>query len=176
MGREIRMVPPNHEHPRYDHYNTFSGKTENRYQPKFERNYSEVCAEYVKSFKEFYEKSLNLKKNCEFWEYEGNPPTREYYISYDKKDATWFQLYETVSEGTPVSPPFETKQELADYLAVNGDFWDQKRRKEGNSVMNCQPWGKENAEKFVFGSGYMPSMIITGGKIISGGDLASELK
>ena len=41
--------------------------------------------------------------------------------------------------------------------------------------MNCEPWGKENAYKFVFGGGYMPSMIVSNGRIISGGQLAGEL-
>lgn len=58
--------------------------------------------------------------------YEGDPPRIEHYNHYYTEDeATWFQLYETVSEGTPVSPPFETKEELSQYLHENGDFWTQ---------------------------------------------------
>jgi len=68
---------------------------------------------------------------------------------------TWFQAYETVSEGTPVTPPFATQEELIDYLATRGDFWDQHRG-EG-------PWPRENARKFVLGSGWAPSMIVTTG-------------
>ncbi len=33
-----------------------------------------------------------------------------------EEEPTWFQVYETVSEGTPVTPPFATEQELSDYL------------------------------------------------------------
>lgn len=35
-------------------------------------------------------------------------------------DATHLALYEACSEGTPVSPAFETREELADWLADNG--------------------------------------------------------
>jgi hypothetical protein len=34
------------------------------------------------------------------------------------KEATWFQAWETVTEGTPVTPPFATTDELVDYLAT----------------------------------------------------------
>ena len=73
-------------------------------------------------------------------------------------EATWFQVYETVSEGTPVTPPFATKAELVEYLVANGDFWDQKRREEGGSGMPCEPWNREAAEQFV-NDAWAPSMI-----------------
>jgi len=111
-----------------------------------------------------------------YWDYFGNPPDPEYYRTYKDEDATWFQLYETVSEGTPVTPPFETKEELADYLAENGDFWDQKRRKDPNRTggMDCKPWGKEQAYKFVMGNGWAPSFVMTGGKFKSGVEAVTE--
>lgn len=79
------------------------------------------------------------------------PPEREYYRSWKDEDATWFQVWETVSEGTPVTPPFATKEELIDYLVANGDFWDQKRRQEQNQgryiSMNCEPWSGRGVYK-----------------------------
>ena len=57
------------------------------------------------------------------------------------KEATWFQAWETVTEGTPVTPPFATTDELVDYLVTRGDFWDQER---GDG-----PWDRKSAEEFV---------------------------
>jgi putative sterol carrier protein len=36
------------------------------------------------------------------------------------EEATHFMMYETCSEGTPISPAFSTIEELAHYLADNG--------------------------------------------------------
>jgi hypothetical protein len=36
----------------------------------------------------------------------------------DKKDL-WFQMYENLSAGTPLSPPMSTKKLLAEWLAKN---------------------------------------------------------
>lgn len=148
---------------------------ESVFQPMFDRDYATAAAEWRREFEEFYAKKENIEHGQEFWEWSGSPPDREYYVNYTPEQATWFCLYETVSEGSPVSPPFETKQELANYLAEHGDFWDQSRRKDGTTSMDCSPWGKEAAEKFVFGGGYMPSMVITGGEILTGGKLAAEM-
>lgn len=76
-----------------------------------------------------------------YWEYEGAPPDPEYYRPiFAEGEATWYQVYETVSEGTPVTPPFATKQELIDYLVEYGDFWDQHRGEGG--------WPREAAKRF----------------------------
>lgn len=37
----------------------------------------------------------------DYWEWESNPPDRESYRPYKDEEGTWYQLYETVSEGTP---------------------------------------------------------------------------
>ena len=57
-------------------------------------------------------------------------------------------MYETVSEGTPVTPHFAMKAELVDYLVEYGTFWDDGKG-----------WHREIAERFV-DTGYAPSMII----------------
>jgi hypothetical protein len=63
-----------------------------------------------------------------------------------------------VTEGTPVSPPFATSDELVDYLARNGDFWDQLRAKEGR-LQGLAAWDRKSAEKFVK-AGWAPSMMV----------------
>lgn len=52
-----------------------------------------------------------------------------------------WQVWETVSEGSPVTPAFATRDELIAYLVEGGDAWDRKRGDGG--------WTRENAESFI---------------------------
>jgi hypothetical protein len=81
---------------------------------------------------------------------ESAPPNPDSYRPKFQTEPTWYQVYETVSEGTPVTPPFATKEELVNYLVEHGDFWDQRRGHGG--------WSRENAERFV-GAGWAPSLV-----------------
>ena len=140
MGREVRMVPPNWDHPKND---------KGHLQPMFDREFQDEADNWKRLL------LLHIPAEhdgWEFWEWHGKPPDREYHRPWKSEDATWFQVWETVSEGTPVTPPFATKAELVDYLATNGDAWDQSR---GHGA-----WSRDAAEKFV-GTGWAPSLIIT---------------
>lgn len=158
MGREIRRVPPNWEHPMTEKYGRL------RPQPMFDKTFKEAADEWKQGFLE-WEKGKRPdycseeNQDLEFWEYEGGPPDREYYRPWNNEEATWYQVWETVSEGTPVTPPFATEQELIDYLVENGDFWYQRDIKEkGYSRYRSKPT-KEEAECFVRG-GWAPSLLI----------------
>jgi hypothetical protein len=176
MGREIRKVPPSHKHPhvpsryaRPEPWNHPEIPRGHDYIPAYEQTYEKAMEEYNSGLKSFV-------PNDEYQYYhecKGNPPKKEQYVSYnpDSKECTWFQVYETVSEGTPVTPPFATKEDLANYLAINGDFWDQFRRQNKISDMSSAPWGIEAANKFVFGSGWAPSLVFTQRTIKRGTDL-----
>lgn len=53
-------------------------------------------------------------------------PTVKYYMPDFPKDAVLgYCLYESVSEGTPVTPVFATQEELIDWLATMGQDYDQ---------------------------------------------------
>ena len=157
MGREVRRVVPNWEHPQVTKYNPFKMKQETSYQPLYDCSYREAAAEWRKEFTEWEggERQKYLAENgedYEYWDYNGMPPVKEYYRpDWKSEEMTWFQVYETVSEGTPVTPPFATQEELIDYLVANGDFWDQRRGDGG--------WARPNAEAFV-GTGRAPSMVV----------------
>lgn len=174
MGREIRMVPPNYEHPEVMHRNGQLG-----FQPMFDSTFESAAEEWKEEFTKWqagerpsYYSEEEGEPTREFWEWHGMPPEREYYRSWKDEEATWFQVWETVSEGTPVTPPFATKEELIDYLVANGDFWDQQRReekKQGRQVsMDCEPWSRKAAEAFVNGPGWAPSMIFNASGLRSG--------
>lgn len=165
MGREIRMVPPNWEHPTQpckhspwsggcDYAKTHGGRC---LQPQYDHTFAEAAADWKAAFSKWEagdrpDYCSDDSKDLEYWEYNGDPPEREYYRSYESADATWVQVYETVSEGTPVTPPFATKEELIEFLCTQKDFWGQG------------PRTREVATAFV-NEGYVPSMVISGGVI-----------
>ena len=174
MGREIRRVPPNWEHPTKEYPNYRLGTMEVRYQPMYDRALAPAMREWIADW-DAWERGerpdycSEESKILPYWEWSGGPPDPEYYRpDWQEGLATWWQVYETVSEGSPVSPPFATQQELVDYLVEHGDFWDQKRRQEGRSRIDCAPWSKESATAFVFGSGWAPSLVVVDGKVMTG--------
>lgn len=173
MGREIRRVPPNWKHPRRrcEHSPWSGGCDEAKkhsglcYQPLIDSDaqsaFKEWSDEYAKWLagehdrireeygEEEYPKGEPYRAFCKW---HGMPPNPEYYRpDWPEGAATWWQVYQTVSEGSPVTPPFATKEELIDYLATHGDFWDQQR---GDG-----PWTREQAEKFV-DRGHAMSLIV----------------
>jgi hypothetical protein len=75
------------------------------------------------------------------------------------EDATHFQLYETVTEGTPLSPVFATTAELVEHLVTHGDGWDR-------------PVSRAAAEAFVR-TGWVPSMVFVPGRgVVTGVEVA----
>lgn len=150
MGREVRKVPANWDHPKQE------GQYDGRLQPMFDETFEEAATEWKAEFAKWEAGERpsycsDESKTLEYWEWNGGPPDRAYYRPWKDEDATWVQVWETVSEGTPVTPPFATAAELVDYLATHGDFWDQKR---GDG-----PWDRASAERFV-GTGWAPSLVV----------------
>ena len=162
MGREIRRVPANWQHPTKtcEHSPWHGGCDEAKrnggqcYQPLYDQDYETAAKEWLDGCIAWANKTH--EDYCEdspyYWDYAGAPPSEEYYRpKVDEADRTWVQVYETVSEGTPVTPPFATKAGLIDYLVAHGDFWDQLQGEGG--------WTRENAISFV-GLEYAPSMVV----------------
>ena len=171
MGREIRHVPKNWEHPkRINKYDDREG-----FRPLYQGNFEESYSDFEKELKEWYQEYEAFEKGKTFssrdkiyskengntyedWEGEPpNPPNPYDYMPCGK----WYQLFENVSEGTPLSPPFETKEELIEWLANNPDFWGhQWTRAQAEGIVKCE---------------YSPSMIITNGKLYTSEE-AAELQ
>ncbi len=105
-------------------------------------------------------------RKLEYWEWNGHPPDRAYYRPWKDEEATWYQLWETVSEGTPVSPPFATQEELIAHLAAHGDG--------GWGASSPGGWGIERARRFVMNEGWAPSMVVSDGRIVSGVEFVTE--
>jgi len=65
-------------------------------------------------------------------------------------------MYETTSEGTPISPAFETPEALARWLTDTG------ASAFGKSTAPYEAWLS------VCNGGYAPSLVMVGGELISG--------
>lgn len=174
MGREIRRVPPNWNHPTANRH----GRSD--LQPMYDRRFEDAAAEWKEAFAAWERGERpsycgEENKHLEYWEYNGAPPERAYYRPWTDEEATWYQVWETVSEGTPVTPPFETPAEVIDYLVANGDFWDQQRRAEGTSSIPYEPWTRRQAEAFV-GTGWAPSFVVGPKGVQSGVEFVADSK
>lgn len=118
MGREIRRVPPGWEHPRDD---------TGRYKPLHDELYKVAAEDWMLEVISWADGSHpDLQKDPElgaryfFWDWHGGPPDEEYYRPDFTEKPTHFQVYETVSEGTPTSPVFATTDEIVAWLVGEG--------------------------------------------------------
>lgn len=160
MGREVRRVPKDWKHPE----NERTG-----YIPLFDR--------YTKHVTEWDEEAIQwangLRKNCvdntfvprndrdkgmTYTEYAGERPKKEQYMpEWPKEEKTHLQMYETCSEGSPISPVMETPEKLARWLA------DNEASSFGSMTASYEAWLR------VCKGGYAPSAIMTSGKGIESG-------
>src|SRR5271156_6251442 len=108
MGREIRKVPKDWQHPRWTADNTIRSNLIGKFQPLFDGDYDTVAQEWIANFALWQAGKHPHQEDYYFWEYD-SPPDRESYRErkWTEAEATHFVVYETVSEGTPVTPAFE---------------------------------------------------------------------
>lgn len=140
MGREIRKVPTGWHHPRNE---------QGHFQPLYNESFKEAAQEWTDNFinwqngthKHIVEDPALKVKYPFYWQWSDGPPDEEYYRPEFDSEPTCFQIYETVSEGTPTSPVFNTKQDMITWLISEG-------------------YGREQAENFV-SSEWAPSMILS---------------
>lgn len=85
-------------------------------------------------------------------------------------EGEWWQVWETVGEGSPVTPAFATPEELIEYLVANGDVWSQNRRAR-HGYNEDPPPSRKAATRFVLASGWVPS-----GSGPKGGPLTSGIQ
>lgn len=65
----------------------------------------------------------------------------------DPPSGEGWQVWESVSEGSPITPVMPTAQALVDYLSTYGTLCDQNRQARGRD--GGGPWRREAAEAFV---------------------------
>ena len=140
MGRVVRKVRKDWEHPKDE-----SG------------DYKPLLDGYINQASEFMEMA---KKDGlqEAVEYMGCPDKNDYMPDWDNAVRTHLMMYEDTTEGTPISPAFETPEELARWLTDNG------ASAFGSSAASYDGWLR------VANGGFAPSMILSNNKLTSGVD------
>lgn len=120
MGREMRRVPADWHHP-------IDWKTR-RFRPLYEGPWEEQAAAWDRA-KATFDRGEGTDgsplppsaKGCPFDDWHGSRPRQEDYMpSWPESEKTHCQMYETTSEGTPISPVLESPEALARWCADNG--------------------------------------------------------
>jgi hypothetical protein len=126
--------------------------------PGIDVNYSPILAGM--------EKEKGSSYNCSkcdgegsLWTSEEAKQIAENWEPTEPPEGEGWQLWETVSEGSPVSPVFATAEELASWLAG-------PESSEADSVNRGT--SREQWLKFLKGPGWAPSMIAVGGNLMGG--------
>ncbi len=118
MGREVRKVPKDWKHPEGE--SLLEGPWE-----KEAEKWDEEKVQWDKGFRLSYiaEKTWVPKdadENMPFEEWSGERPVKKDYMpTWKETEKTHLQMYETCSEGSPISPVMKTPEELAHWLVMN---------------------------------------------------------
>jgi hypothetical protein len=121
VGREVRRVPATWEHPRdergsyrplHDHFNTKLADWDEQ-----DAKWSEGLRS---DFHGGWEPRSGGELTLSFEDWYGERPDPQWYMpDFPESERTHYQLYESVSEGTPLSPPMPTEEALATYMATH---------------------------------------------------------
>ena len=127
MGREVRRVPADWQHPKEQVPDWHTGRMKEEFKPLYPgENYQiqvdkwdSECAQWKAGWRHSYadEESRALA----YEQFAGQRPHRDDYMpNWPESERTHFMMYEDTSEGTPISPAFATPEELAQWLADTG--------------------------------------------------------
>ena len=145
MGREVRMVPQDWKHPR--------GTS---------RGYKPLHDGYNKQKKE-WDECLEERGYEAAVEWMNEVKKEDYMPDFPKEERTHYQMYENVSEGTPISPPLPTKEMLAQWLT-------------DNNASSFGQYGRATYEQWfaAVSDGYVPSFVMTGAGSMGGVESAKH--
>lgn len=112
MGREMRRVPADWQHP------------------------TDAGGEYIPLLNEFTYNAEEIAEGLRDGWLKNEPPNYGCAVmpQWPESERTHFQMYEDTTEGTPISPVFATIEELAHWLADNG------ASAFGNSTATYEQW------------------------------------
>lgn len=97
MGREVRRIPPNWSHP------------------------TDENGHYIPLVKYITNDEMEEQIAITESRLDGSQSFDDYFVMPDwsKEECTHFQMYETTTEGTPISPVCDSPESLAQWLADN---------------------------------------------------------
>lgn len=154
MGREVRRVPADWQHPKNE---------QGRFIPLFDgrdyesraKEWDDESAKWTRGEFPDYASEENRKLSYEEWN-GPRPKAEDYMPNWPESERTHYMMYEDTSEGTPISPSFATPEELAHWLA------DTKANAFGDMTADYEHWLR------VAKSGYASSAVIINGRLESG--------
>lgn len=122
MGRQVRMVPANWKHPKDGN---------DKYIPLYDGDcateqaaWDAGLALWVKGERDYYSGGTGPhEERPDIYGWKawagGRPNDEDYMPMWPREQRTHLMMYETTSEGTPISPAFATPEGLARWLADN---------------------------------------------------------
>ena len=128
MGREVRRVPADWQHPKQWRTGWTDGRSVEEFKPLFpgERyqpavdEWDEECAKWKSGWRPEHCDEPHYRAMA-YEQWSGQRPHRDNYMpNWPAEQRTHLMMYEDTSEGTPISPAFETPEELARWLTDNG--------------------------------------------------------
>ena len=144
MGREVRMVPADWVHPHYEEWTGNIGP-----KPLHKSDW------YQSNHDGFIEKLNKEGLQAAIDEY-GAVDINDYMPQWRPEECTHYMMYENTSEGTPISPAFETPEELARWLD------DNNASAFADHTATYEQWLR------VAKGGFAPSAVMQGGVMTSG--------
>lgn len=163
MGRELRMVPVDWQHP------TRHTERGVEYIPLCKSGFAqaaadwdEEAAQWENGFRRSYGEDAEWEPLGEqhagtFEDWAGPRPRAEDYMpDWPVEQRTNFMMYEDTSEGTPISPAFSTAEELARWLA------DTNASAFGSMTATYDQW------LATIHRGWACSMVLDNGRMASG--------
>ena len=155
MGREVRRVPADWQHPK--HWTGGMRGPEERYKPLYPGEkyqpavdeWDEKCAKWKAGWRPDYCTSEEHRAMC-YEQWSGQRPHRDDYMpNWPAEQRTHLMMYEDTTEGTPISPAFATPEELARWLA------DTNASAFGSDGASYEAWLR------IALGGWAPSMVFT---------------
>ncbi len=160
MSREVRRVPADWEHPK--EYNIYCG--EECYIPLWDGDFNAVAKQWDVEREKWesgerpdYAPIEEYPLDYPFDQWEGKRPySQDYMPQWPDCERTHYMMYETTSEGTPISPAFATPEELAQWLV------DNKASALAQQTASYEAWLR------IANGGYAQSAIMINGNLESG--------
>jgi hypothetical protein len=200
MGREIRRVPPNWQHPRYERGERYGpdGDWEGEYKPLYDETFDSAIETWIKDGSAWvtqvregktpdpwyakYAETDALRKTEEDWaranpwkafaEWGSSPPDPETHRDAYTEEPTAWQVYQTVSEGTPISPVFTTEADMIAWMMRDHPYDDPRLRGE----LRWHALTEDGARRFIE-AGSAPSLVFSSERgLVTGAEMFDDPK
>ncbi len=148
MGREVRRVPADWQHPIDPQTGRFRPLYDGAKFAERLREWNDGNTKWSRG--EFPDYASEENRKLTYSEWSGDQPkARDYMPAWPDEQRTHLMMYEDTSEGTPISPAFATPEELARWLADNG------ASSFGNSTASYEAWLR------IARGGWAPGLVYT---------------